>query len=85
MVTPLYRSKLTIASVRSTTLCVDGGRDNDNFFSFVTIADVIVITFLFNFTFLTIPVFYGLIENLNFIRALTTETERTTRTHFPQI
>ena len=55
------------------------------FFSFVTIADVILITFLFNFTFLTIPVFYGLIENLKFIRALTTEIERTTHTHFPQI
>ena len=46
MVTTLYGSKLTIAIVRSATLCVNGGRDNDIFFSVVTIADVIVIIFL---------------------------------------
>ena len=55
------------------------------FFSFVTIANVIFITFLFNFTFLIIPVFYGLIENLKFIQALFIEIERTTHTNFPQI
>ena len=74
-----------MVSVSSTTLCGDGGQDNENLVSFVTIADVIVITFLFNFTFLIIPVFYGLIENLKFIRALSTEIERTTHTHFSQI